>query len=142
MVKLQLDMDLECDFKLYGIGTHIGGHRLAWELNRLFSWELVYDRELESFCIKTGELISKHIVYSYRKIEEEIDVSLVLNRVPEGCLTVGQGPNSLDYLLKVNLGNIELDGVIQAIRTSKLVTLVTFLDAEKSGVLEAMFELE
>ena len=142
MAKLRLDMDLECDFELYGIGTHVGGHRLAWELNRLFSWELVYDRELESFCIKTGEHISKHIVYSYRKIEEEIDVSLVLNRVPEGCLTVGQGPNSLDYLLKVNLGNIELDGVIQTIRTSKLVTLVTFLDAEKSGVLEAMFELE
>ena len=55
---------------------------------------------------------------------------------------MGQGPNSLDYLLKVNLGNIELDGVIQTIRTSKLATLVTFLDAEKSGVLEAMFELE
>ena len=142
MAKLHLDMDLECDFELYGIGTHIGGHRLAWELNRLFSWELVYDRELESFCIKTGELISKHIVYSYRKIEEEIDVSLVLNRVQEGCLTVGQGPNSLDYLLKVNLGNIELDSVIQTIRISKLVTLVTFLDPKKSGVLEAMFELE
>ena len=142
MAKLHLDMDLECDFELYGIGTHIGGHRLAWELNRLFSWELVYDRELESFCIKTGDLISKHIVYSYRKIEEEIDVSLVLNRVPEGCLTVGQGPNSLDYLLKVNLGNIKLDGIIQTIRTSKLVTLVTYLDPEKSGVLEAMFELE
>jgi hypothetical protein len=142
MAKLHLDMDLECDFELYGIGTHIGGHRLAWELNRLFSWELVYDRELESICINTGELISKHIVYSYRKIEEEIDVSLVLNRVKEGCLTVGQGPNSLDYLLKVNLGNIELDSVIQTIRISKLVTLVTFLDPKKSGVLEAMFELE
>jgi len=138
MAKLHLDMDLECDFELYGIGTHIGGHRLAWELNRLFSWELVYDRELKSFCVNTGELISKHIVYSYRKIEEEIDVSLVLNRVPEGCLTVGQGPNSL----KVNLGNIKLDGIIQTIRTSKLVTLVTYLDPEKSGVLEAMFELE
>jgi len=86
--------------------------------------------------------ITPYIIYSYRKIEEEIDVSLVLNRVPEGCLTVGQGPNSLDYLLKVNLGNIKLDGIIQTIRTSKLVTLVTYLDPEKSGVLEAMFELE
>ena len=142
MAKLHLDMDLECDFELYGIGTHIGGHRLAWELNRLFSWELVYDRELMSFCRNKGELISEHIVYSYRKIEEEIDVSLVLNRVPEGCLTVGQGPNSLDYLLKVNSGNVDVDRVIQTIRTSKLVTLVTFLDPEKSGVLEAMFELE
>ena len=141
MAKLHLDMDLECDFELYGIGTHIGGHRLAWELNRLFSWELVYDRELVSFCRNKGELNSVHTVYSYRKIEEEIDVSLILNRVPEGCLTVGQGPNSLDYLLKVNSGNVDVDHVIQTIRTSKLVTLVTFLDPEKSGVLEAMFEL-
>ena len=142
MAKLHLDMDLECDFELYGIGTHIGAHRLAWELNRLFSWELVYDRELESLCKKKGELVSKHIVYSYRKTEEEIDVSLVLNRVPEGCLTVGQVPNSLDYLLKVRWENVELKSVIQTIRTSKLVTLVTLLEPKKSGVLEAMFELE
>lgn len=141
MAKLHLDMDLECDFELYGIGTHIGGHRLAWELNRLFNWELVYDRELELFC-KKGEMLSKHIVYRYRKIGEDIDISLILNRVPEGCLTVGQVPNSLDYLLKVKSGNVDFKNIIQTIRTSKLVTLVTFLDPEKSGVLESMFELE
>tara|TARA_B100000768_G_C11231107_1_gene355119 strand:+ start:474 stop:902 length:429 start_codon:yes stop_codon:yes gene_type:complete len=142
MAKLQLDMDLECDFELYGIATHVGGHRLAWELNRLFDWELVYDRQLESLCKKTGVLVSTHIVYSYKEVEEDIDIRLVLNRVPDGCLTLGQGPNSLDYLLKVRSGIVDLKSVIQTIRTSKLVTLATLLDPNKSGVLEAMFELE
>lgn len=142
MAKLQLDMDLECDFELYGVATHVGSHRLAWELNRLFHWELVYDRQLESLCKKTGVLVSTHIVYRYKEVEEDIDIRLVLNRVPEGCLTLGQGPNSLDYLLKVRSGIVDLKSVIQTIRTSKLVTLATLLDPNKSGVLEAMFELE
>ena len=104
--------------------------------------KLVYDRQLESLCKKTGVLVSTHIVYRYKEVEEDIDIRLVLNRVPEGCLTLGQGPNSLDYLLKVRSGIVDLKSVIQTIRTSKLVTLATLLDPNKSGVLEAMFELE
>jgi hypothetical protein len=42
----------------------------------------------------------------------------------------------------VKSGNVDFKNIIQTIRTSKLVTLVTFLDPEKSGVLESMFELE
>lgn len=142
MAKLHLDMDLECDFDLYGIGTHIGGHRLAWELNRLFGWELVYDRNLESICKKKGKVLSNHIVYTYKSSDEGIEVNLILNRAPEGCLTVGKISNSLDYLLKVCSGIIEIESVLCTIRTSKLVTLVTSLDPEDSGVLEAMFELD
>jgi hypothetical protein len=137
MAKLHLDMEIECDFDLLGMGSHVGSHRMAWELNRIFGWKLAFDREIDS---KIKNIETRHIVLRYCNEEEGLDIALILNRVPEGVLA--SGASSLDYLLRLGHGVLESEDVINRIRNSNLVTLVTFLNPEKSGALEAMFELD
>lgn len=137
MAKLHLDMDIDCDFDLLGMGSHVGSHRMAWELNRIFGWKLVFDREIDS---KIKNSVTRHIVLRYCNEEEGLDIALILNRVPDGVLA--PGASSLDYLLRIGHGVIATEKVINRIRNSNLVTMVTFLNPEKSGALEAMFELD
>jgi hypothetical protein len=137
MAKFQLDMEIECDFDLLGMGSHVGSHRMAWELNRIFGWKLEFEREIDS---KTKNIETRHIVLRYCNEEECLDIALILNRVPDGVLATGAP--SLDYLLRLGPGVMESEDVINRIRNSNLVTLVTYLNPEKSGALEAMFELD
>ena len=102
MPKFQLDWEIECDFDLYGIGSHVGSHRLCFDLNRLFRWQLCYDRMLVGLS-KTGN--TEHIVHRYTDEELGLDVALILNRVPEGILA--SGASSFDYLLRVRSGVAE-----------------------------------
>ena len=137
MAKFQLDMEIECDFDLLGIGSHVGSHRMAWELNRIFGWQLVFDQEIDS---RSKDVETRHIVLRYCNDEEGLDIALILNRVPEGVLATGAA--SLDYLLRLGAGILESEDVINRIRKSNLVTLVTNLNPEQSGALEAMLELD
>jgi hypothetical protein len=137
MAKFQLDMEIECDFDLLGIGSHVGSHRMAWELNRIFGWQLAFDQEIDS---RSKDVETRHIVLRYCNDEEGLDIALILNRVPEGVLATGAA--SLDYLLRLGAGILESEDVINRIRKSNLVTLVTNLNPEQSGALEAMFELD
>jgi len=137
MAKFQLDMEIECDFDLLGIGSHVGSHRMAWELNRIFGWQLVFDQEIDS---RSKDVETRHIVLRYCNDEEGLDIALILNRVPDGVLATGAA--SLDYLLRLGAGILELEDVINRIRKSNLVTLVTKLNPEQAGALEAMFELD
>tara|TARA_B100001173_G_scaffold288601_1_gene277852 strand:- start:403 stop:828 length:426 start_codon:yes stop_codon:yes gene_type:complete len=137
MAKLHLDMDIDCDFDLLGMGSHVGSHRMAWELNRIFGWKLAFDREIDS---KIKNSVTRHIVLRYCNEEEGLDIALILNRVPDGVLA--PGASSLDYLLRIGHGVIATEKIINRIRNSNLVTMVTFLNPEKSGALEAMFELD
>lgn len=137
MPKFQIDWEIECDFSLFGIGSHVGSHRLCFELNRLFGWQLSYDRMLEKL-IKSGA--TEHIVHRYVNEDFGFDVALVLNRVPEGILA--SGASSFDYLLRVRQGVEEELEIIKTIRKSNLVTLVTSVNPENSGAIDAMFELD
>lgn len=130
MQKFQLDWEIECDFELYGVGSHVGSHRLGWELNRIFNWELQFDRMIED----------KYIVLRYYNIDDDLDVALILNRTPEGILA--SGASSFDYLLRVRDGLCTDLDIIKKIRSSNLVTLVTSVSPENSGALEELFELD
>ena len=137
MYKLQLDWEIECDFDLYGIGSHVGSHRLCFDLNRLFRWQLCFDRTLSSMS-KIGN--SQHLVHRYIDEDLGLDVALVINRVPEGILA--SGASSFDYLLRIRKGVAEEIDIIKTIRKSNLVTLVTSLVPEETGALDSMFELD
>ena len=137
MPKFQLDWEIECDFDLYGVGSHVGSHRLCFELNKLFSWNLRYDRMVEGYS-KSGT--SKHIVHRHLDNELGLDIAVILNRVPDGILDVNAA--SFDYIIRVRKGYAEDLEIIKTIRKSNLVTLVTTVDPEKSTALDAMFELD
>tara|TARA_B000000565_G_scaffold205475_1_gene158886 strand:- start:199 stop:618 length:420 start_codon:yes stop_codon:yes gene_type:complete len=137
MTKLQLDWEIECDFNLYGIGSHVGSHRLCFDLNRLFRWQLSFDRTLVGVS-KIGN--SQHVVHRYIDEGLGLDAALILNRVPEGVLA--SGASSFDYLLRIRKGVAEELDIIKTIRKSNLVTLVTSLVPEDTGALDSMFELD
>ena len=137
MPKLHLDWEIECDFNLYGIGSHVGSHRLCFDLNRLFRWKLSFDRTLVGVS-KIGN--SQHVVHRYIDESLGLDAALILNRVPEGVLA--SGASSFDYLLRIRKGVAEELDIINTIRQSNLVTLVTSLVPEETGALDSMFELD
>ena len=137
MPKLQLEWEIECDFNLYGIGSHVGSHRLCFDLNRLFNWQLRFDRTLVGVS-KIGD--SQHLVYRYINEGLGLDAALILNRVPAGVLA--SGASSFDYLLRIRKGVAEELDIIKTIRKSNLVTLVTSLVPEETGALDSMFELD
>ena len=137
MPKFQLDWEIECDFNLYGIGSHVGSHRLCFDLNRLFRWQLSFDRTLVGVS-KIGN--SQHVVHRYIDEGLGLDAALILNRVPEGVLA--SGASSFDYLLRIRKGVAEELDIIKTIRKSNLVTLVTSLVPEDTGALDSMFELD
>lgn len=137
MPKFQLDWEIECDFDLYGVGSHVGSHRLCFELNKLFNWKLSYDRMVVGHT-KSGT--TEHIVHRHLDNELGLDVAVILNRVPDGILDVNAA--SFDYLIRVRQGYAEDLEIIKTIRKSNLVTLVTTVDPEKSTALDAMFELD
>ena len=137
MPKFQLDCEIECDFDLYGIGSHVGSHRLCFDLNKLFGWQLSYDRILVGLHKSYN---TEHIVHRHIDEEMGLDVAIILNRVPDGVLAIGA--SSFDYLMRVRKGVAEELEIIKTIRKSNLVTLVTFVDPENSGALDAMFELD
>ena len=137
MTKLQLDWEIECDFNLYGIGSHVGSHRLCFDLNRLFRWQLSFDRTLVGVS-KIGN--SQHVVHRYIDESLGLDAALILNRVPEGVLA--SGASSFDYLLRIRKGVAEELDIIKTIRKSNLVTFVTSLVPEDTGALDSMFELD
>ena len=137
MPKFQLDCEIECDFDLYGIGSHVGSHRLCFDLNKLFGWQLSYDRILVGLHKSYN---TEHIVHRHIDEEMGLDVAIILNRVPDGVLAIGA--SSFDYLMRVRKGVDEELEIIKTIRKSNLVTLVTFVDPENSGALDAMFELD
>ena len=137
MTKLQLDWEIECDFNLYGIGSHVGSHRLCFDLNRLFRWQLSFDRTLVGVS-KIGN--SQHVVHRYIDEGLGLDAALILNRVPEGVLE--SGASSFDYLLRIRKGVAEELDIIKTIRKSNLVTFVTSLVPEDTGALDSMFELD
>ena len=137
MPKLQLDWEIECDFNLYGIGSHVGSHRLCFDLNRLFRWQLSFDRTLVGVS-KIGN--SQHVVHRYIDEGLGLDAALILNRVPEGVLA--SGASSFDYLLRIRKGVAEELDIIKTIRKSNLVTLVSSLVPEETGALDSMFELD
>ena len=137
MPKLQLEWEIECDFNLYGIGSHVGSHRLCFDLNRLFRWQLSFDRTLVGVS-KIGN--SQHVVHRYIDEGLGLDAALILNRVPEGVLA--SGASSFDYLLRIRKGVAEELDIIKTIRKSNLVTLVTSLVPEDTGALDSMFELD
>ena len=84
--------------------------------------------------------VTEHIVHRYMNEDFGFDVALVLNRVPEGILA--SGASSFDYLLRVRQGVEEELEIIKTIRKSNLVTLVTSVNPENSGAIDAMFELD
>ena len=137
MPKLQLDWEIECDFNLYGIGSHVGSHRLCFDLNRLFRWQLSFDRTLVGVSKIWN---SQHVVHRYIDEGLGLDAALILNRVPEGVLA--SGASSFDYLLRIRKGVAEELDIIKTIRKSNLVTFVTSLVPEDTGALDSMFELD
>ena len=137
MTKLQLDWEIECDFNLYGIGSHVGSHRLCFDLNRLFRWQLSFDRTLVGVS-KIGN--SQHVVHRYIDEGLGLDAALILNRVPEGFLQVER--LLLTTYLRIRKGVAKELDIIKTIRKSNLVTLVTSLVPEDTGALDSMFELD
>lgn len=135
---LEEDYVESCDFDVIGIGCAAGPHRLCWELNARFHWELSFHHTMNR-PQRQGN--SKHLVYKGR------GVMLILNRHPEGVLVKTTGVNRLDYLLRLAHSEnpdeqIDSVRILPEIRKMNLVMLATQIDPATEGVLEHLALLD
>ena len=128
---LEADFEESCDFRLLGLTSHVGSHRLGWELNRLMGWSLAYYTEL----VPDERARDQHFVV-HRFVSEDtgVDVALIANRLPEGVL-LKKLPR-VDFLLRVGEDTPDLPGLMHALRGMRLVTLVVEVDPMTTGAME------
>ena len=129
---LESDFADSCDFELIGIGSHLGPHRLCWELNGSLNWNLKYFTMLE---IPQRQGQTEHVVYRYSD-SITLSVALVANRIPGGVIARFQGAAHFDYLLQVGEGDVSADEWLTSIRKMKDVTYVQKFDPLHSGAME------
>mgnify|MGYP003668487567 FL=1 len=83
MPKLTLDLEEDFDFTLIGISCHSKDYRLAYEFNKLLSYEFTRDNDLE-LRIK-GES-SSYAFFSFIDEDNYVEYYLVSNRGSSGKL--------------------------------------------------------
>lgn len=134
-----LDEDFEesVDFQLFGLTTHVGSHRLCWELNRLMGWSMAFYKELQP---DEREGHQRFVVHRYVSPDTGVDVALIANRLPDGLL-VKKLPR-VDFLLRVEFDTPGLEEMKHALRGMRLVTLVVELDAVQTDAIEHIAVLD
>ena len=84
MSKLVLDLDLDFDFSLFGVSSHVSNYRIAWGMNKLFEIDLerVDDIDLSFDSDKKGNFS----LYTFNDEESYTTFHLLSNRCDSGYL--------------------------------------------------------
>lgn len=128
---LEEDFEGSCDFRLFGLTSHVGSHRLSWELNRVLGWSLAFHMEVVP-DERAGDV--RHVVHRYVSERTGVDAALIANRLPQALLV--KSMPRVDFLLRLGEECPDLDQTLRAIRGIRLVTLVVEVDPVKSGAFE------
>lgn len=84
MNKLVLDLDLDFDFSLFGISSHVANYRIAWGLNKLF--ELDLEREDDIDLSFESNKKGNFSLYKFDDQEDYTTYHLLSNRCEIGYL--------------------------------------------------------
>ncbi|MEZ5008419.1 MAG: IPExxxVDY family protein [Chitinophagales bacterium] len=79
MPKTKLHIESEDDFFLWGILSSLGGHRIVWELNKVFSCNL--SRQDDVVIIRRP--VNENLYFSFYTYEDEVDlfkIELIKNK--------------------------------------------------------------
>lgn len=137
MARIEADFEDACDFHLIGIASHVGPHRLGWDLNRLFGWDLMHFLDWD---VAQREAVSVHPVYRHREEPHLPAVYLICNRTPQGPFASGAA--ALDYLLSLPAASHDPEAVLPQLRTLTSVSVAAAIDPFSSGALEALAVLD
>lgn len=136
MVWLDDGFENAIDFQLFGLSSHLGSHRLCWELNRKFGWGLkffgTWSRQREAGLFEEEAL--SYVAHRYHSPLADWDVMILLNR-SEGIPLLSKVAG-VDYLLRVVEGRHDLAAMPQQLKEVPSITWVGPLDVVKTGALE------
>lgn len=94
MAKLTLDFEVEYDFELIGICSHIKDYRLSWELNKSLEFDFQKDNDFE---ISSKGKSQTYSFFSFIDEENHIEYYLIENRNEYGILIPEE--KKTDYFL-------------------------------------------
>ena len=120
-----LEPDLGSDFLLAGIGCHERDFRLAWDINRTLSWNLVRANDI-SVIQRDGK--SLHSSFVYGNDDEKITYTLLTNKTPEGILQPELA--HFDFLLKIENTEQMPTGLLKELRRVRLVSAIYEIEVE------------
>jgi hypothetical protein len=127
MAKFILEEELEFDFKLMGISSHVQDYRLCWTVNRTLGLDLIKsDEEIIIRLNKVDEPLCFSNYY-YQDLDSEVEFELICNRHEQGFLIPEL--KAADYFLKVSdFYSKSLDELIFALRKSSLINMAFEID--------------
>lgn len=129
MVKYLLEQELEFDFKLLGISSHVKNYRLCWTVNKSLGLDLIkLDEEIIIRLKNEGDPIS-FSVYYYMDDESEVEFELICNRHEDGYLIPEL--KKADYFLKVSeYYDLGVDTLIHILRKANLINMAFEIDVD------------
>jgi hypothetical protein len=113
--RLTLTYDEQEEFDIIGICSGLSDFRLAWNLNKSFSWQLEHALQPIEVPKRKGKEICQYTYYQFIGIEEVTNVYLVKNK--QDSIPLLEDYPQLDYVLiiKNNLV-LDLDELLSALR--------------------------
>ncbi len=137
MARIEADFEDACDFHLIGVSSHVGPHRLGWDLNWALGWDLMHFLDWE---IAQPEGASSHPIYRHRETHDGPAVYLICNRTPQGAFAPGAA--QLDYLVSLPCDSFEPESAARTLRTLTSVSVAAVLNPFLTGALEALAVLD
>ncbi|MGI4883431.1 MAG: IPExxxVDY family protein [Janthinobacterium lividum] len=118
-----LDVELACDFDLFGLVSSARDYSLAWALNQALRLRLRRQPDLLLSIPGREQLVFSHYLYA----TEVLTLRLFRNRalVPSACPKPFLAPDvkEYDYLLAVTNGDGELAGAVLVARLTALAVV-------------------
>ncbi|MGA1374220.1 MAG: hypothetical protein ACO3YQ_05365 [Flavobacteriales bacterium] len=137
MARIEADFEDACDFHLIGVSSHVGPHRLGWDLNRTFGWDLGHFLDWK---VDQKEGHSFHTIYRHFDEPTCSKVYFICNRTPSGVFAPGVA--QLDYLLTLPIDSFMLEPMLLALRALTSVSVAAEIDPMGSGALDLLAILD
>lgn len=127
MAKFLLDEELEFDFKLLGISSHVKDYRICWAVNKALKLDLIKREEEIIIRLNKGEEPVSFSIYCYIDFDSEVEFELISNRNEKGFLVPEL--KEADYFLKVSeFYSRSIDDLIDDLRKENLINMAFEID--------------
>lgn len=127
MAKRKLNIEVEYDFKCYGLSCHQKDYRLAWHINNVLDMRLVKMAPIE---IKEPLFQEDMFFPRFGSLDEEGGVSYTLigNRNKWGFLIPEE--TNIDYFLLISSERFDENSLLSELRSISIVLSMTKIDLD------------
>ncbi len=123
----KLKFQLEYEFKLIGISSHVSDYKISWALNSKLNFEF---KRIDDYKITSQSMVQSFSMYEFDDDEKLSNYILISNSSEKGYLI--EEHKNIDYFLKISgdISNDELNEINKNLKSLDIVNASFIIDAE------------